>query len=150
MKHMENKYNDFCVCSPETYALIAKKYNEQLSQRNKQEEKQNINTSYILSLLQDNLTLIEGLPVAQQSYIPLIQKIYVKTYNLLTMAKKEFNISNATNIYRKTNYKQQFSPTQIKKISINNLCHILKELITCNNTKTAILTLEILECWIDI
>lgn len=147
---MENNYNDFCVCSPETYALISKKYNEQLSQRNKQEEKQNVKASYILSLLQDNLALIEELPVAQQSYIPLIQKIYVKTYNLLTMAKKEFNISNAIVVDKKTNYRQKPFATEIKKISINNLCQILKSLIINNNSKTAILTLEILECWMKI
>ena len=146
---MENKYNDFCICSPETYATIAKKYNEQLSSRKNEKEKQIVRGSQILSLLENNLEILERLPMAMQMKSFPLQKIYVKTYNLITVTKNEFNIGNYVPMKNEF-HKNRLYASEIKKISINNLCQVLKELITCDNKKTALNALELIKCWAEI
>ena len=89
------------------------------------------------------------MPVVTQSYITLLQKIYIKTYNLLSMAKKEFNIGNDVNIHKKENYAKKIHLAEIKKNSIYNLCQVAKNLIQ-SDIKIVTHTLELIEFWSEV
>lgn len=125
---MKNKYNDFCICSPKEYEIIAKNYAKQL--QNKQinaNEYNNLNIDHILNILEKNISFLENSSFFNNK-INYYQKIYIKTYNLFESFKKlqKDYISPTPKNIQLTSLNNFIN---IKTNSINNLHSILMEII---------------------
>ncbi len=107
---MDNKYNDFALCTPEQFELIAKKYSEQICTK-----KTDYSNAY--NYINMNLLLLEQSNFAlAKNQFDLLQKIYIKTNNLKKLfpqATKTLSISKPCKI---------FNLHDLKNASITNLC----------------------------
>lgn len=122
---MDVKYNDFALCTPTQFEQIAKKYNEQI---NNKQPTITANSLNIANYLNNNILMIEQTNVSlTQNKIRLLQKIYIKTYNL----KKYFPAieSKANNFTAST---KKLSLTELKNASITNLCMAIKDFCFLN------------------
>lgn len=156
---MENKYDDFCLCSPDTFEQIAKKYNEQIAKKNLSEQKPVLsNAQSIFDLANQNVCELENL-LLQELSTPkrmTLQKIYIKSCHL----KKLIHGEILTHIKQKTHnspYAQKNrTPLQnilgVKKICICNLCKMLKLFFpsSLTNKEMSESVVDIITLWADI
>lgn len=146
---MDNKYNDFYICSPKEYEIIAKNYAKQL--QNKQiniKENNNINIDYILNILQNNISILENSSFFSNK-INYYQKIYIKTYSLFESFKKLQN-THTTSTSKTSHFTSLNNFVDIKTNSINNLHSILVEIInnySQDSKAYAIDVLNLLKLW---
>lgn len=156
---MNNNYKDFCICSPENYEFLAKKYNEQINQKNQQKS---FNSLPFISSFKENIYVLEKININHSNIFLKnnLQKIYIKTINLLNMLIKKQNTTiynidkknnefgfNKSDINFKTGYLTQNLKNNlytIKKLSTNNLCQILNELIN-SQSKDIDLQIDVLD-----
>lgn len=155
---MDNNYKDFCICSPENYEILAKKYSEQLRTKVVNEQ---YNYSKILNLLKENILAIENFNTGFANYdTNYLQKIYIKTYSLFEDVNKinkysttiqnnnDKNFTKQNAIQHTTNANNR-NIYMIKKSNTNNLCQILHELIysTAPNKELLIKVVNIIQLW---
>lgn len=155
---MDNNYKDFCICSPENYEILAKKYSEQLRTKVVNEQ---YNYSKILDLLKENILAIENFNTGFANFdTNYLQKIYIKTYSLFEEVNKinkysttiqNNNDKNITkqNAIQHTTKANNRNIYMIKKSNTNNLCQILHELIysTATNKELLIKVVNIIQLW---
>lgn len=166
---MIDNYDDFCICSPEKYEILAKKYREQLNEKINQN---GTNFFHLTTLLNENINQFANISTNNSNYLlSNLQKIYIKTYCLLDKIKKlnigQQNYSNRdfnNNLYNKTenektkenkfmlNKSNQNNIYYIKKYSTNNLCQILIELINTQSQNKDLLinTISLITLWNEI
>lgn len=153
---MENKYDDFCLCSPETFEQIAKKYNEQIAKKDDSLVLQNAQS--ILDLANQNVCQLENL-LSHELSAPkrlTLQKIYIKSCHLKKLIHSE--IASLGQMEQKTQYSlyahKNRTPLQnilgVKKICICNLCKMLKLFLASNLTNNLESVVDIITLWTDV
>ena len=136
---MENKYDDFCLCTPDRYAQIAKKYNEQINKNNYTDSQESILKAN--KLLKENINMLENLQLGNSNILSSLQKIYIKSYSL----EKAINgmIKNNNSDIKISQIKIN-NINEIKKRSVLNLCEILKNTLAVDS-QMYVLTINLIE-----
>ena len=156
---MENKYDDFCLCTPDRYAQIAKKYNEQINKNNYTDSQESILKAN--KLLKENINMLENLQLGNSNILSSLQKIYIKSYSLEKaingMIKynnsdiKSYSLEKAINgMIKYNNSDIKISQikinniNEIKKRSVLNLCEILKNTLAVDS-QMYVFTINLIE-----
>lgn len=136
---MENKYDDFCLCTPDRYAQIAKKYNEQINKNNYTDSQESILKAN--KLLKENINMLENLQLGNSNILSSLQKIYIKSYSL----EKAINgIIKNNDCDIKISQIKINNINEIKKRSVLNLCEILKNTLAVDS-QMYVLTINLIE-----
>ena len=136
---MENKYDDFCLCTPDRYAQIAKKYNEQINKNNYTDSQESILKAN--KLLKENINMLENLQLGNSNILSSLQKIYIKSYSLEKAINGMIKYNNSD---IKISQIKINNINEIKKRSVLNLCEILKNTLAVDS-QMYVFTINLIE-----